>query len=678
MKYIFIILILALYICLHILYKNNKIKKNLSIILKALLIAVFLEITIFNIKAYRLDFSKAQEISFFEEEIEDMQVENNGFSKVNLENIDTEIKTIYVKFKNLNPNDYIEYQISYSDETTKERNLPKKEYFEKIEESQYTAVYLSGKVESLSISYSKDSELEEIQLNTPIPFNFNIFRTIIVTLIILLIYSLKTHSFWQEAYTKENVKGQRVYFLILTFFILILCFFNIFNEYIETDLYNKDFVEALENGQTYLLEEPSEKLLSLENPYDTVERSSIKRGEDYIWDTALYNNHYYVYFGILPALILFLPFHIITGTFLKTSVVVLLFSVLSAIMLALIIEYIFKKHFSKLPFKMLVFSEISILFGSFLIWINVAPRFYEMVNVAGLYFSLQGIYLFLTIKKGGELSFKKLGLGALCLALAVACRPTTLIASIIIIPIIWNLFKQKKANKKEVLKLILVVMIPYIVVGLLLMYYNYIRFGSIFEFGAKYQLTMNDMRNLKNRLITIPAGFIYNLFNLPSFIGEFPFMQVNSNIPEIFAYYYVEDMPGGVFILAPIAFAVFGIKKFLKTSKNTELKNLVVVILAVGIILNIIIVMQGGSTGRYLLDFAWYFVLAGILIYLENYQNTKTVEAKKILEKIFVGLMSFTLIINILTGFLTTSGVGMKRVSPQVYFNVEYSISFWK
>ena len=306
MKYIFIILILALYICLHILYKNNKIKKNLSIILKALLIAVFLEITIFNIKAYRLDFSKAQEISFFEEEIEDMQVENNGFSKVNLENIDTEIKTIYVKFKNLNPNDYIEYQINYSDETTKERNLPKKEYFEKIEESQYTAVYLSGKVESLSISYSKDSELEEIQLNTPIPFNFNIFRTIIVTLIILLIYSLKTHSFWQEAYTKENVKGQRVYFLILTFFILILCFFNIFNEYIETDLYNKDFVEALENGQTYLLEEPSEKLLSLENPYDTVERSSIKRGEDYIWDTALYNNHYYVYFGILPALILFL------------------------------------------------------------------------------------------------------------------------------------------------------------------------------------------------------------------------------------------------------------------------------------------------------------------------------------------------------------------------------------
>ena len=678
MKYIFIILILALYICLHILDKNNKIKKNLSIILKAFLIAVFLEITIFNIKAYRLDFSNAQEIVFTKEDIESKKIEDEYFSKVSLENLNIEVKTIYLKFKNLKPNEYVEYQISYSDETTKGRYLPKKEYLETLDATKYTAVYLSGKVDSLSIQYSKDFELEEIKLNTSIPFNFNILRTISIILIILLTYSLKTHRFWKETYTKENIRAQRVYFLVLAFFVLTLCFFNFSNEYIEADLYNKDFVEALSKGQVHLLEEPSEKLLELENPYDTVERSSIERGKDYIWDTALYNNHYYIYFGILPALILFLPYYIITGTFLKTSLAVLIFSILSAIMLALILEYIFKKHFSKLPFKMLAFSEIAILFGSFLIWINVAPRFYEMVNVAGLYFSLQGIYLFLTMKKDNKVSFEKLGLGALCLALAVACRPTTLIASVFIVPIIWNLFKQNKVNKKEIIKIVLVVAIPYIIVGLLLMYYNYIRFGNIFEFGAKYQLTMNDMRNLKNRLITIPAGFVYNLFNLPSFIGRFPFLEVNSNIPEIFAYYYVEDMPGGVFILAPIAFAILGIGKFLKISKNKELKTLVLVFLIVGLILNIIIVMQGGSTGRYLLDFAWYFVLVGILIYLENYQNTKSIEAKQILQRIFICIASFILIINILTGFLTTSGVGMKRVSPQAYFNVEYGISFWK
>ena len=184
MKYIFIILILALYICLHILDKNNKIKKNLSIILKAFLIAVFLEITIFNIKAYRLDFSNAQEIVFTKEDIESKKIEDEYYSKVNLENLNIEVKTIYLKFKNLKPNEYVEYQISYSDETTKGRYLPKKEYLETLDATKYTAVYLSGKVDSLSIQYSKDFELEEIKLNTSIPFNFNILRTISIILII--------------------------------------------------------------------------------------------------------------------------------------------------------------------------------------------------------------------------------------------------------------------------------------------------------------------------------------------------------------------------------------------------------------------------------------------------------------------------------------------------------------
>ena len=679
MKFFCILIVLALYICLHILSKNNKVKKYIAFVGKVVLITIFLEITIFNIKSYRLDFSKQNMVNYSEEELKEKTIDyNNDYSKVNLDNLNMEVKTIYVKFKNLEADKFIEYQISYSDETTKERSLPTKEYYENLENTKYTAVYLSGNVKNLSFFYSSEFEIEEIKLNVDIPFKFNFIRVVSIILIVLFINSLKTQKYWNEEYSEKNNKQQRAYLLIMAFAIISVYFFNIFNVNAETDLYNKDFVEALEAGQVHLLEEPSEELLNLDNPYDTVERSSLVRGKDYIWDAALFNNHYYVYFGILPALILFVPYHIITGTFLKTAIGVLLFSILSILLMAMIIEFIFRKWFSKLPFKLMAFSEIIMLFGTTLLWINVAPRFYEMVNVAGLYFVLQGIYLFLTSKKKEEVSFKKLGIGALCLALAVACRPTTLIASILILPIIWNLFKENKSNKKNIIKLILAIAIPYIVVGIALMYYNYIRFGSIFEFGARYQLTMNDMRNLKNRLITIPAGFIYNLFSIPSFIGKFPFMEVNSNIFELFSYYYIEDMPGGVFILAPIAFCVFGIRKFLKNSNNKELKNFVIALLIVGIILNAIIVMQGGSTGRYLLDFSWYFVLAGILIFLENYQNTEHSDARKILEKIFIGIAIFTLIINILTGFLSVSGINMKRISPRIYFNVEYGICFWK
>lgn len=678
MKYFGILIILIFYIIIHLLNKKEKIHDKYTIFFKSILIAIFLEFTIFNINSYRLDFSKNQSYTYSAEEIKNNTTnDQEGYSTVILDNLDLDVKTIKVEF---NLERAIQYQICYSDNTTQGRYLPAKDYLKSVESSQYTATYFSGNVKKLEIKYANATNvslLENITINEKIPFEFNIIRVCIIILIIMLVYSFKTQEFWKQAYSEGNFSQQKVFFFTMALAMLIVYFFNVFNVNEQTDLYNEKFVQALESGQVHLIEEPSEKLLSLENPYDAVERSSIKRGIDYIWDVALYNNHYYVYFGILPALILFVPFHLITGTFLKTAIGVLIFSILSLLIMALIIEKIFKKYFNKLPFKLMFLSEIIFLFGSVIIWINVAPRFYEMVSIAGLYFALQGIYLFLTANN--ENYKKRICIGSLCLALAVACRPTTLIASIVIIPILWDLLKSEKDNKKNILKILLLVGIPYLLVGISLMYYNYIRFGSIFEFGARYQLTMNDMRNLKNRLITIPAGFICNLFNIPTFIAKFPFIEVNSNIFEIFSYYYIEDMPGGTFLLSPIAFfCIFGINKFFKKCKNKELKNLVITLLIVGILLNIIVVMQAGSTGRYLLDFSWCFVLAGILIFLENYQNTEAKEAQKILEKIVILIVIFTLIINILTGFLSISGVSMKMISPKVYLDVEHTICFWK
>lgn len=678
MKYFGILIILVSYIVIYLLNKKEKINNKYATFLKSILIAVCLEFTIFNINSYRLDISKNQTYTYSAEEIKNNTTHfKEDYSKVVLDNLDVDVKTIKLEF---NSEDTIQYQICYSDNTTQGRYLPAKDYFQEIESSKYIATYFSGNVKNLEIRYvntTNNNLLENITINEKIPFEFNIIRTCIIIFVIMLIYSFRTQEFWKKAYSEGNFSQQKVYFFTMALAMLVVYSFNVFNVNEQTDLYNEKFVEALESGQVHLIEEPSEKLLSLENPYDAVERNSIRRGIDYIWDAALYNNHYYVYFGILPALILFVPFHLITGTFLKTAIGVLIFSILSLLIMALIIEKIFKKYFNKLPFKLMFLSEIIFLFGSVIIWINVAPRFYEMVSIAGLYFALQGIYLFLIANS--ENYKKRICIGSLCLALAVACRPTTLIASIVIIPILWNLLKSKKDNKKNILKILLLVGIPYLLVGISLMYYNHIRFGSIFEFGARYQLTMNDMRNLKSRLITIPAGFICNLFNIPTFIARFPFIEVNSNIFEIFSYYYIEDMPGGTFILSPIAFfCIFGINKFFKKCKNKELKNLVITLLIVGIILNMIVVMQAGSTGRYLLDFSWCFVLVGILIFLENYQNTETKEARNILEKIVIGIAIFTLIINILTGFLNISGVSMKKISPKVYLNVEHTICFWK
>ena len=47
--------------------------------------------------------------------------------------------------------------------------------------------------------------------------------------------------------------------------------------------------------------------------------------------------------------------------------------------------------------------------------------------------------------------------------------------------------------KEDGLKNIFIYIVPFIMVGIVLMFYNYIRFGSFLDFGANYNLTTNDM-----------------------------------------------------------------------------------------------------------------------------------------------------------------------------------------
>lgn len=507
-------------------------------------------------------------------------------------------------------------------------------------------------------------------------------RFSILLIITLFIYSIKTHDFWKRPYSVKDIKQNLVFMLIIDVGIIIVFLFNNYCSHADDeilDLYNNKLIKAFEKGQVFLIDQPSEGLLNLNNPYDLSERNeNIERDKDYIWDAALYNGHYYIYFGALPAIAIMLPFHIITGKFLATATLTLAFSLLTVLVLAIIVKEIFKKYFPNLEFKYLILSTLIIMFGTMIIWINISPRFYELVTVAGLFFAALGFLLVLISKNDEIISYKKLFLGCLSMALAVACRPTNVFSSIIIVPFLSSILKNNIKNKKTILKIIFCVAIPYLSVAGVLMWYNYIRFGNVLEFGAKYQLTVNDMLHLKKSAFSISTGIICDLFNIPMFLPVFPFVQTNSNIIETFNYYYVEDIPGGVFLLAPICFFCFGIIKFLKKCDNKELKRLVISLLVSGITLVIFVSLQAGSTGRYFLDFAWMFVLAGIIIFMNIIQNLKFSESIIILNKVFAIILCYTLLINILLGFCQIGGNSMKNISPKNYINIENSIVFWK
>ena len=136
-------------------------------------------------------------------------------------------------------------------------------------------------------------------------------------------------------------------------------------------------------------------------------------------------------------------------------------------------------------------------------------------------------------------------------------------------------------EKKNIIKNISAIAIPYLTVGVLMMYYNYIRFENIFEFGSSYQLTINDMSNLRNRFMTIGMGIVCSLFSIPTFLPNFPFMQYHNNLLTFNGYYYIENVMGGLFAMVPICLFIFGIFKVWKRTDKKRLINFIITFIIV-------------------------------------------------------------------------------------------------
>lgn len=649
-----------------------------------LIISLLLEIFIFNISSYRTVFGKYEEKICTEPQFL-YYSDDSSRVFVLFDNINTKTTTFKIEFNNLE--EITDYKIYYSDATTSAYTGGfYKKYIPGYEKSKYIPLNLSGETKSLIIEIDADlyenGKLVEVSVNEKIPFEFNFIRFAIVFFLITFAYFMKNGEIFNREYSNKDLKQELILLLILTAFFMILTFINIYSvNGNESEVYNKDFVEAIVQGQFNLLKNPSEKFIELENPYDALSRNDVERDVDYLWDTAYYNGKQYVYFGILPLLITFLPYYLITKKFLKIYVVVFIFSIFIFILLKEILLKLLSKYFDKIPFKMVVSFLIILCSGSLILYANGMSRVYELVIIVGLYFVLQGLYFIIKSTESEKNKYLNIFLGALFLALSVACRPTDLFASLIIVPYLLSLLieniKNFKQDKKSLIKLIISVAIPYLTVGILLMWYNYVRFGNIFEFGSKYQITIANMGALGNRFSAIPTGLIANLFSIPNFVPDFPFIENHNKLAVFYGYYYIENMIGGLFIIAPICFMNFYIIKANKKSENKELKILANTLLIVAILITLISIMMAGSNQRYLIDYAYIYIISAILIFMIIYNSLKSDEAKKIMQKILCIITIYTCLIGISSGILSEKDY-LKNNSPEEYYKTKYTICFWE
>ena len=302
--------------------------------------------------------------------------------------------------------------------------------------------------------------------------------------------------------------------------------------------------DALLEGHLYIDKGDIDPLLeAMDNPYDTEARE--KLGVKSHWDEVYYNHHYYTYFGIVPTVILFIPFRLLTGKMLLSYQATQIFAVLAIVGMFYLLFILCKVLFSKFPFSL--YLLLSVTLAVLCIGYSIAaPALYCTAIVSAIclvlwsfIFLIKAIWCNVTLLT----SKKYLFVGGLLGAMAFGCRPPVALADLVVIPIMWHIKKSVCLSTQEKIKNIMYLLFPYIIIGILLMVYNYARFGNVFEFGISYQLTVTDQHLYQD---------FWNRFDVKRLLDGFLFLMCGCKCTFMDVFPFVNIMLFGVFLKYPI------------------------------------------------------------------------------------------------------------------------------
>lgn len=272
-------------------------------------------------------------------------------------------------------------------------------------------------------------------------------------------------------------------------------------------------------------------LLEMENPYDPAARDEI--GVSYHWDHAFYNGKYYMYFGVVPVFLLYIPYELITGSLLLSYHATQIFTGLFIIGLFMLLYEIAARFFPDIKLGQYIFPATALSVICVFDCVQM-PAMYCTAISSGICMMVWSVFFYfraVLVESNVKKQIIYAVLGAVPGALAFGCRPTCALGNLVFIPLALIFIRQHKDEKKiRIFRSFLIIAIPYMVVAIGLMYYNYIRFDNPFEFGQSYQLTIADQSQYGNVLstfspVSIVNAILWNFIRYTPLEAEFPYFD---------------------------------------------------------------------------------------------------------------------------------------------------------
>lgn len=420
-----------------------------------------------------------------------------------------------------------------------------------------------------------------------------------------------------------------------------------------SDIYTQLF-SALKSGQFNLQLQSDPKILELNNPYDTSERSAV--GVSYYWDHAWKDGKYFCYYGPAPLLIAYLPLYILTGELplpiLATGIMgICALIALYAAMMGLI------KYFALTPnLLILLLLEGAILMGgSLTTMLQVSATFYYLPYLSAYIWLGFFIFALYTAFSTENNKYRNLLLiiAGVSVVLIVLSRPLIVVFAVVFsIPVIIRRFTNLNNGYKDLIVESSLIGIPIIVGALLVMYYNYSRFGSVFEFGQYLQLTVTNIQgnevefSLRSLMGMLRSFFIEPLENY----RNFPFIGL-ANPVENNAGNYLYSGPHVGILQFPIVYGLALVVLEIRKGVDKELLWLVTGVIVATMLVSYFAYNNAGVHVRYVCDSIVSCSLISFVLVCKWIKYQKQSTSEKILMFIVGWLLLKTCILGALLSF---------------------------
>lgn len=450
--------------------------------------------------------------------------------------------------------------------------------------------------------------------------------------------------------------------------------------------------QALMNGHAWLDLPVPEQFAQLHNPYDTAARDHLlEQGVTHIyWDYAYHDGHWYSYFGVLPALLLFLPYRAITSLFVPGGLMLpnasadMLLMFGAAIFGCLLVIRLLKRMPVQVSVATCALSCLAFVLGSNLLYFWHRTNFYSIPFASGLCLTFLGMWLWLgapvarkrtctlgrsdSADASPSLSLRHVAFGALCIAATVGCRPTfaltALLAIALFFPQVRAVFSastwRERAMRIQALRFLCALIIPAMLIVIPVIAYNAMRFGSFTDFGNAYQITVANMTDFHTPLSQMPRALCYYLFLPLTFGNDFPWLELTAAPTP--TWFFTETTPAGLFVLMPLALLAFAVP-FMRRPLG-RLYATLTSMLALAMVLLVFDAYVGGFAWRYLADFSWLVMLCALAV------TAWLVERHPVWRVVFVIVLVYAIMLALASMFVIGRDDAMINIMPSRFADV--------